>query len=150
MPACTKYSSQISIKDNLIENKEKLNDLNDQILSNQQKHIPSFSSTRSTSTYDMNNDKDYYQPPFNSMKTSNKTSDRSSSDADIRFTRKKLGESAKTGYILIAAFLGTIFTFQCENLSSLMWEIFHYKIKLQLFYFYRVSSFTPDVSVEPD
>jgi hypothetical protein len=55
------------------------------------------------------NDKDYYQPPFNSMKTSNKTSDHSSSDADIRFTRKKLGEKTKAGYILIAAFLGTIF-----------------------------------------
>jgi hypothetical protein len=106
MPACTKYSSQVSIIDNLIENKEKLNDLNDQILNNQQKHIPSFSSTRSMSTtYDIN-DKDYYQPPFNSMKTSNKTSDHSSSDADIRFTRKKLGEKTKAGYILIAAFLG--------------------------------------------
>lgn len=104
-PSCTKYSSQVSIKDNLIENKEKLNDLNDQILNNhQQKRNSSFASTNSSSHFDL--DKDYYQPPFNSVKTtSNKSSDHAS-DPDIRFTRKKLGEKTKAGYISIAAFLG--------------------------------------------
>lgn len=118
-PSCTKYASQVSIKDNLIENKEKLNDLNDQIMNNHQhkkKHSSSFASSSSSSHFDL--DKDYYQPPFNSVKTT--TSDKSSdhaSDPDIRFTRKKLGEKTKAGYISIAIFLGELCVDCCDDIS---------------------------------
>lgn len=82
--------------------------MNDQILSNKQqkqKHSSSFGSSNSSSNFDL--DKDYYQPPFNSINNvaSTKSSEHAS-DPELRFTRKKLGEKTKAGYISIAAFLG--------------------------------------------
>lgn len=110
--ATTTSSSPVSIKDNLIDNKEKLNDLNDQILNSQQLSQPNFSRhhhhhvlrNNSTST-DRRNSSCSQDFRNNFNPSHHKSESIMSSDSDIRFTRKKLGDNQRCGCLLIAGFL---------------------------------------------
>lgn len=109
-------SSPISIKNSLIDNKEKLNDLNDQILNSQQlhqqqsshhhhhhhRHQPQRHESTSTRRHDSLSSRDY-QSNFNP--SHHKSESIMSSDSDIRFTRKKLGDNQRCGCIVITGFL---------------------------------------------
>lgn len=105
-------TSSVSIKDNLIDNKEKLNDLNDQILNSQQLSQPNFSRhhhhhvlrNNSTST-DRRNSSCSQDFRNNFNPSHHKSESIMSSDSDIRFTRKKLGDNQRCGCLLIAGFL---------------------------------------------
>jgi hypothetical protein len=92
----------------LIDNKEKLNDLNDQILNSQQLNQPNFhrqqnevQRSNSVATRTSFGSQDFRQ--FNPSHL--KTESIMSSDSDIRFTRKKLGDNQRCGCIVIAGFL---------------------------------------------
>lgn len=106
-------ASPVSIKDSLIDNKEKLNDLNDQILNSQQIQRPHHhhhhnhvvvqrsnsncvDRQSSMGSHDFRNN---FNPSYQ------KTESIMSSDSDIRFTRKKLGDNQRCGCIIIAGFL---------------------------------------------
>ncbi len=102
----------VSIKDSLMDNKEKLNDLNDQILNSQHIHRPHHhhhnhmviqrsnsncvERQSSMGSHDFRNN---FNPSYQ------KTESIMSSDSDIRFTRKKLGDNQRCGCIIIAGFL---------------------------------------------
>lgn len=143
--ATTTSSSPMSIKDSLMDNKEKLNDLNDQIV-NKQLSQPSFNRhhhhhvqrNNSTGTDRSACSQDYR---INSNPSHHKTESIMSSDSDIRFTRKKLGDNQRCGCILIAGFLVmlliaglllyagckfTNFTFPCLQLISIINEVFNF------------------------
>lgn len=109
--ATTTSSSPVSIKDSLMENKEKLNDLNDQIV-NKQLSQPNFNrhhhhhvQRNHSSSTDRRNSACSQDFRINSNPSHHKTESIMSSDSDIRFTRKKLGDNQRCGCILIAGFL---------------------------------------------
>lgn len=101
-PGTTNSSLLTSIKDSLIDNKEKLNDLNDQILNNQQINQPNYHHEHTTAT-GRNSIRSGDFRHFNPSDL--KSESIMSSDSDIRFTRKKLGDNQRCGCILIAGFL---------------------------------------------
>lgn len=104
----TKNSSlPVSIKDSLIDNKEKLNDLNDQILNSQQLSQPNYHRhVKPHHSTNMDRKSSFCSQDFRQFSPSRqKTESIMSSDSDIRFTRKKLGENQKCGCIVIAGFL---------------------------------------------
>lgn len=110
----TASSSAVSIKDNLIDNKEKLNDLNDQILNSQQNrphhhhhhHNHQVVVQRSCSNaVDRQNSLSSHDFRSNFNPSYQKTESIMSSDSDIRFTRKKLGDNQRCGCIIITGFL---------------------------------------------
>lgn len=128
--ATTTSSNPLSIKDSLIDNKEKLNDLNDQILNSQQLGQPSFHrhhhhrvhrNSSSVSTEGQLSIETDFRNNFNP--SHHKSESIMSSDSDIRFTRKKLGDNQRCGCILIAGFLvmllvaGLVLYAGCELLS---------------------------------
>lgn len=104
----------MSIKDSLIDNKEKLNDLNDQILNSQQIHRPHHhhhhnhvvvQRSNSSSCVDRQNSCSSHDFRSNFNPSYQKTESIMSSDSDIRFTRKKLGDNQRCGCIIITGFL---------------------------------------------
>jgi hypothetical protein len=107
----------VSIKDSLIDNKEKLNDLNDQILNSQQIHRPHHHhhhhshavvvqrSSSGVTCVDRQNSLSSHDYRGNFNPSYQKTESIMSSDSDIRFTRKKLGDNQRCGCIVIAGFL---------------------------------------------
>lgn len=102
-------SLPISIKDSLVDNKEKLNDLNDQIV-NSQSHRPHHhhhnAEQRLNSSYTDISSQVYSQESRSNFNPSQlKSESIMSSDSDIRFTRKKLGDNQRCGCMLIASFL---------------------------------------------
>ena len=100
-PITTNSSLLISMKDSLIDNKEKLNDLNDQIMNNQQINQPNYHQQQHDRDRNSIRSGDFRH--FNPSDL--KTESIMSSHSDIRFTRKKLGDNQRCGCILIAGFL---------------------------------------------
>ena len=104
-------SSPISIKNSLVDNKEKLNDLNDQIVNKQlsqpssNRHHHHHAQKNNSSNTDRRNSFCSQDYRINSDPSHHKTESIMSSDSDIRFTRKKLGDNQRCGCILIAGFL---------------------------------------------
>lgn len=145
-------SSPISIKNSLIDNKEKLNDLNDQILNSQQlhqqqsshhhhhhhRHQPQRHESTSTRRHDSCSSRDY-QSNFNP--SHHKSESIMSSDSDIRFTRKKLGDNQRCGCIVITGFLvalliaGLVLYAACKYNSFFTPFLFIFNFHLRHFYF---------------
>jgi hypothetical protein len=97
-------TTTVSIKDSLIENKEKLNDLNDQILNSQQLRTESnFQHPVQRSNSSETERRFSMDLRFNPSQ--NKSESIMSSDSDLRFTRKKLGDNQRCGCIVVAGFL---------------------------------------------
>ncbi|CRL04550.1 CLUMA_CG017622, isoform A [Clunio marinus] len=101
----TSSTSPVSIKDNLIDNKEKLNDLNDQILNSQRHHHHHMMPRTSSAFTDETQSICSHDFRHNYNASHHKSDSIMSSDSDIRFTRKKLGDNQRCGYILIFSFL---------------------------------------------
>lgn len=140
-------SSPVSIKNSLIDNKEKLNDLNDQILNSQQlhqqqsshhhhhhhRHQPQRHESTSTRRHDSLSSRDY-QSNFNP--SHHKSESIMSSDSDIRFTRKKLGDNQRCGCIVITGFLVALLIAGLVLYAACKFIYFSYIFNFHLRHFY--------------